>query len=120
MRLNTDSEIKAMSTDELQSQISLMNEDKTQSHSTEELRQRLKQRQRTRFLGIWHDHATLLGMGAVMITVHVLYDPAVFYTQPEWDAKSEASLDLQATIECPLIHMFAGGSSAIEDQASLL
>lgn len=32
-------------------------------------------------LALWHDHATLLGPGVVMITVHVVYDPAVFYAQ---------------------------------------
>ena len=34
--------------------------------------------QRTRTLAFWHDHATILGHGYILMTVHVIYDTAVF------------------------------------------
>ena len=52
-----------------------------------------------------------------MITVHVVYDPAVFYTQSECNRQS---LNLQSTIESPSIYMICVNSSSIEDQAAFL
>ena len=82
----------------------------------------MKQCQRTRGIAIWHDHGTLLGLGVVMITAHILYDPAVFFTQAEIHSKqlTHAQTNLQATIENPLIHMFVACSSGVDDQASIV
>ena len=85
--------------------------------SEDELCERFKMLQRTRTLALWHDHATPLGLGIVMITVHVVFDPAVFYTQSEWN---DRSLNLQSTIESPLIYMLCVSSSSAEDQAAFL
>ena len=122
MRLSSDDEVEAMTMEELQSKMSLLHEDCTQFDTVEELRERFKRLQRTRSLALWHDHATLLGLGTVMFTVHVVYDPAVFYTQSEIEVNGSRvdSINLQSTIERPVIHMIAAGSSSIEDQASLL
>ncbi len=82
------------------------------------MREKLKQVQRTRSLVMWHDHATVLGLGLITITVHIIYDPAVFYTQAEIQANKDMppSIDIQPTIECPAIHMIA---ASIGDQAAL-
>ena len=40
----------------------------------DELRKILSQKERTRTLGMWHDHSTILGHGYIMITVRVPYD----------------------------------------------
>ena len=70
--------------------------------SEDELRERFKMLQHTRTLALWHDHAALLDLGIVMITVHIVFDPAVFYTQSEWN---DRSLNLQSTIENPSIYI---------------
>ena len=118
MRLNTDEEINMTSTDELKAMTTLLHEDS--SGSASELRDGLRMLQRTRTVAFWHDYATLLGLGAVMITMHIVYDPAVFYTQAEWEGSGGESIDLQATIEHPSIYMICAGSSTLEDQAALL
>ena len=107
MRLQTDEEISSMSVDDVQGKMSQLNENPPDSE--DELHERFKMLQRTRTLALWHDLATLLGLGVVMITVHVVYDPAVFYTQSEWD---DQSLNLQSTIESPSIYMLCIGSSS--------
>ena len=74
MRLNTDEEIDAMSVEDLQDMMSKWNEDSPDSPDCEDKpRDRFKELQRTRTLALWHDHATLLGLGVMMITVHVVY-----------------------------------------------
>ena len=114
MRLYTDTE---MSTEELKSKLLLLQE----GCSQEDIRERFKQLQRTRSLTIWHGHATVLGLGMVTITVHIVYDPAVFYTQAEIDANKDMphSINIQSTVENAVLHILAAGSS-INDQASLV
>ncbi len=54
------------------------------SMSKNELEQTLFHALRSRSLCMWHDHATMLKMGFIMITVHIMYDPIVFYTDAEY------------------------------------
>ena len=53
---------------------------KSDGKSEEELRNLIRQAQKSRFLCMWHDHATILKMGVIMVTVHIMYDPVVLYT----------------------------------------
>lgn len=75
----------------------------------------------TRSLCFWHDHATILKMGFILITIHVMYDPLVFFTDEEYRAcNSGARVSIQAEVEMPEIYLLSAGSSSIEDQASLV
>lgn len=56
----------------------------------------------------------------MMVTVHILYDHAVFFTNEEYQQKNHQNIEVQSEIEQPEIHMLALGSSSIEDQAALL
>ena len=94
MHLNTDEEIDAMSVEDLQVMMSKWNEGSPDC--VDKLLDQIKELQRTHTLALWHNHATLLGLGIVMVTVHVVYDQAVFYTQSECDRQS---INLQSTIE---------------------
>ena len=86
-----------------------------------ELRELLKQVQRSRAICFWHDHATILKMVFVMVTVHILYDPVVFYTDNEYqELNPGADANIQAEVEQPEIHLLAFGSSSVEDQAVLI
>ena len=71
------------------------------------------------FCSVWHDHGTILGLGCVIITVHIAYDPAVFYTQAEYEDKHGKS-SIQTLIERPVMHLMAAGTSAVDDQLALL
>ena len=56
-----------------------------------------------------------MGLGIVILTVHVVNDPAVFYMQSEYNSQS-----LNSTIESPSIYMSCVSSSSLEDQAAFL
>ncbi len=82
---------------------------------------RLTPSSRSRSLCMWHDHATILKMGFVLVTVHVMYDSTFFYTDTEYQQLNpEANINVQAEVEQPEIHILAVGSSSVEDQAALI
>lgn len=88
--------------------------------STNNLRKKIMKLQRTLTLAVWHDHATLLGLGILLMTVHVVYDPAVFITQQEYDARKSKPTCVQSIIERPALYIITAGSSSVDDQASIL
>ena len=51
-----------------------------------------------------------------MITVHTLYDPAVFLTDSEYRAQNQF---VQSEVEQPEIYMLSPASTSVEDQAAL-
>ena len=53
-----------------------------------------------------------------MITVHIAYDPAVFYIQSEYEKYSQ-SLSIQSLVERPKLYIIAAGSS-IEHQIAII
>lgn len=94
------------------SQLTLCTQSKLQSA--------IKRFQRTRSLIMWHDHGTILGLGCIILTAHVVYDPAVFYTQTEFEARHGKCQSIQSIVEQPVIHLMGAGSSSVEDQLALL
>ena len=82
--------------------------------STENLRNTLKQYERTRHIAIWHDHSTILGRGYILLTAKILYDSAVF------KSSTANAQSIQAYIEEPEISIIAMSSSSIHDQAALI
>ena len=60
-------------------------------------------------------HANILGQGYIMITVGVIYDPAIF----KKDTQCSGNVTVQTMVEEPHIYMFALNSPTIEDQAVL-
>ena len=119
MRLSTDEEIQQMSLEDLHSTLQERGED-MDSASMEDLRTKYKNLQRSRTLALWHDHATILGLGMVMLMVHVVYDSMVFLTQSEYTSNQSEPINIQSTVELPVIHLLAAGTSSVEDQASIL
>ena len=124
MRLNTDEEIEEMSLSELHSLVAKSQGSITPNTDMEELRSTIKAYQRTRTLAFsfWHDHGTILGLGTILMTIHVVYDKcrATFYTQAEYAQRFGSIENVQSMVERPEIYMFAAGSSSAEDQAALL
>ena len=117
MRLTPQSTIDTMTMPELTNMLNMKHDGK----SVEELRELLSKAQKSRSLCMWHDHATMLKMGFVMVTVHVLYDSVVFYTDEEYEQLNPGvKVNIQAEVEQPEIHLLACGSSSAEDQAALI
>ena len=113
MHLHTDEEIERMDKNELLQFFHNHNIQLPDTLIEENLRETLSQKERTRTLGMWHDHSTILGHGYVLITVRV------FKTESELQGP-ETFHNLQSFIEEPQIHLLAMSSSCTEDQASLI
>ena len=105
MRLIPESTITAMTRPQLTERLNTECDGK----SVEELRDLLRHAQASRCLCMWHDHATILKMGFVMVTVHIMYDPVVFYTDEEYLQLNPGVIDVnvQAEVEQPEIHLLA-------------
>ena len=120
MRLTPLSDINAMTRVQVTEKLPALNCD---SMSHEELCQQLFNYERSRSLCMWHDHATILKMGFIMITTHVMYmyDPIVFYTDREFQQLNPGTTvtSIQSEVEQPEIHILGVGSSSVEDQAAL-
>ena len=70
---------------------------------------------------MWHDHATILKMGFILVTVHVMYDSHVFLTDDEYkQLHPNAGVCIQAEVEQPEVYLLSAGSSSVEDQAALV
>ena len=113
----TDEQILKMTTEEaLQflDQIHLP----TKQIAHEDLHSTVKKCQRTRTLGLWHDHDTLFGHGYIMVTIQVYYDPAVFLSNGE--ANLPPGKDLQTIVELPEVHMLAICGDSHAEQAVLV
>jgi len=104
MHLKTDTEYQNMTGSEVYAKLRCYNITVPDNITTAELQSMLAKYQRTRTLGIWHDHASILGSGYILVTVGVIFDPAVFMTEAEYQAKTGKKLsDIQQIIEEPYI-----------------
>ena len=73
MKIYSDEKVHSMESDDLKRVIAEYQPNIHNSTlSTQELRDMICKHQRTRTLAMWHDHATLLGRGYILITVHTL------------------------------------------------
>ena len=120
MRLNQDDEISKMTVAKMQSFL-VKCKYPTNPHSTsDQLYATIRKVQRTRTLVLWHDHGVLLGLGCILMTIHIAYDPAVFYTPQEYKERFGKPVEMQSIIERPELYILAAGSSSSEDQAALI
>ena len=120
MRLPTDSDLATLTHTQLVEACRRFDTSTEADVQSDELCHLLARCQRQRSLVIWHDHATVLNSGFIMVTVHILYDDAVFFTNEEYQQKHNQNIDIQSEVEQPEIHMLALSSPSIEDQAALL
>ena len=90
--------------------------------SHQELCQALCSCERSRSLAMWHDHATILKRGVIMVTIHTLYDRAMFFTDREYQEINhlQQAICIQSEIEQPEIYLLSLGSSSVEDEAALV
>lgn len=88
MRLHTNEQINNMTVNDLQVLATTFDYQIEPDSTKTELLSQVTKLERTRTLIVWHDHAMLLGTGYLLMTVHVAYDPAVFFTQQEYGEKN--------------------------------
>ncbi len=119
MRLMTNEQIDAMSREEAVLFLKQIHQPTCDLTCTEEVHELVKQCQRARTLGVWHDHDTLFGHGYIMVTIQVFYDPAVFLTDDE-AKESIPGRDIQSVVELPEVHMLAICGSSHAEQAALI
>ena len=62
---------------------------------------------------LWHDHGTILGLGSLLVTVHVAYDP-------EYEKIRGKSCSIQLLVERPKLYIMAAWLSSIEDQLAII
>lgn len=117
MHLLSDADIKQLSEDDniIKVQLTKCGVSIEASMNLESLQDALSQIQRTRHLVIWHDHATVLGSGYILVTVHALYDEAVYLSDQEYQEKVGQAIHkgyVQHHIEEPYTYIMAASSSS--------
>ncbi|KAI8481571.1 hypothetical protein Bbelb_406710 [Branchiostoma belcheri] len=84
--------------------------------SLEEKKEKLKTLRTTRHLCRWLDHSTILNTGYLLVTVHTLYDPAVYYTAKELEEQGRGQVDIQSEVEKPEVYLLARSRGSIAEQ----
>ena len=64
---------------------------------------------------LWHDHSTVCGYGFILMTCKEVYDKLVHYTNDEYKTLTGQTVDVQAEVERPYIHLLVVGSSSATD-----
>ena len=83
-----------------------------------DMKECLKCIERTRHLMLWADNSTLLNHGYLLLTVNVVFDEALFYTDKEMEEQGKGNVDVQSLVERPHIYILATcGSSEAEQLA---
>ena len=119
MRLLKNEEIDDMTSEEIFEILQASGCDSPEQQK-QESNQALRKYQRQRSLVVWHDHATLLNRGFLMVTVHTLYDKAVYFTDREYLERTGNKVNVQAEVEQPEVHLLVLSSSTISDQAAII
>ena len=121
MHLHTDDQLASFSKTELLEYYAKHNIQLPSNLSEDNLRLTLATHERTRIIMVWHDHSEILGHDYVLVTVKIIYDPAVFKSVSDiYQTTAQSIPDLQAYTEEPEIHVLAMNLSSIEDQAALI
>ena len=119
MYLQSSEELAKNGIDELATIIRSTNSCTSSSLSSNEMQQIIISQQRQRSLAMWHDHATILRNGFIMVTLHVVYDEAVFFTSDEYFDITGLRVNVQCEVEQPEIYILVLGSSSV-DQAAVI
>lgn len=122
MRLTPTRILNSMTTAELTERLKALHYSTCSTMTREQLCQLLVCCERTQSLALWHDHATILKTGYIMLIIHVMYDPLVFYTDVEYHQKNpnNPTVSVQSQVEQPEIYLLSAGTSTVEDQAALI
>ena len=117
LRLRSDEEYEMLSGVDVKDRLLSLNEMDT-SGPPNNLRQQLKEVERTRHWLVWHDHAGIASNGLLLFLLREIYDPAIHLTNEEFMAKNNYSkkVDVQAEVEQPQLYMMGVCGSSDADQ----
>ena len=68
-------------------------------------------------LKVWSNHSSITDLLYFMVMVQVIYDPAVFLTDAEYQTKFKTSKRVQSLIEIPRIYILGVTDTTGIDQA---
>ena len=120
IRAYTDEYYDAMTREAIMKRLTQLGESAKVSEAAElnDTKEYLKGIERIRHLMIWADNSTLLNHGYLLMTVNVLYDEAVFFTNKEMEEEGKGTIDVQSLVEKPQVYILAQcGSSEAEQLA---
>ena len=117
MRLNPDSYFENISKEELTKRLLSIGEFIHETESLSDMKERLKQYERTRHLQIWHDGSCIANHGHILFCINVLYDPAVFYTSAEYTILANKDTNVQREVEAPELYIIGRCGSNDEQLA---
>ena len=112
MRDHSDRHYNEMNIHGMKARLDELNEQLPEDGSNEALhfekiKQKLKTLERTRNLLVWLDNSTVANYGYLVCLVTCLYDPAIFYTNEEYNMMTGKSVNIQSIIEQPEVHFIA-------------
>ena len=87
--------------------------------SDNDLRQYVQKHLAIRYFALWHDHSTVCGCEYILVTCKEVYNSSIHYTNAEYEALTGQTLNIQAAVERPYIHILAAGSSSAADTIAL-
>lgn len=65
---------------------------------------------------VWTDHASILNVGHLLITTHVVYNPRIFYTDHEILEKTGKEIDIQEVVKSPEIYILGQTSESLAEK----
>ena len=119
MRLNPDSYFENISKEELTKRLLSIGEFIHETESLSDMKERLKQYERTRHLHIWHGGSCIANHGHILFCINVLYDPAVFYTSAEYTILANIDTNVQREVESPQLYIIGRCGSNDEQLACI-
>ena len=109
MRHRSDSDYENLDRESVRTSLKVLNE-YVEGKSTESMKNRLKNIERTRHLKIWHDLSTIANHGHLVFMMSSLYEPAIDYTNAEYEKYSGCkNVDVQTKVETPGAGCSKGG-----------
>ena len=115
MRANMDDSLDVMSGTDIAERLHKLHKMKD-GEDVEEMRQRLKDMERTWHLMIWHDLSTVANHSHLVFMVACLYDPACFYMDSEYEQLTGKRISIQTKVETPSVYIIARSSSSDKEQ----
>jgi hypothetical protein len=100
MRKNENEYFEEMSSEDVMKKLLTANEVK-EGEDMANLKQHLMEIERTRHLLVWHDLSTVANHSHLVFMVSCLYDPAIYYTDEEYEQMTGKKINIQAKIETP-------------------
>ena len=99
MRLNPDSYFCSENIAVIKERLFKLNE-YDNLDSEDDMIQKLKRLERTRYIQLWHDASVVINHGHILYDVNIIYDPAAFYTEEEMGIEG-----IQEIVEKPEVYL---------------